>query len=249
MPRHMPSRNRKRTNILTILGVTVLLLLIVALINSYLVHQRIKERRIKATADAAASAAALQQNESAAKQRADLAAKQAAAALKAAQVATAANAQTQSFQAAVEETQNYTARLTDIMKRWFAEYSDAKNDANEYRGAHVANLLAIYNELVNYKVPEGLKATKTQLLGEMATALDRVNVDPTSHKPYMNFVHDDAESQSAAPVATVIGGAEQSGEDSAAPKRKVTTPIAKSGATPDAPSWFNAAGDIGAGLF
>jgi hypothetical protein len=246
----MPSRNQKRTNILTILGVIVLLLLIVALINSYFVHERIKEHKLKADADAATSAAALKTNDLLAKQKADLAARQAAAAMKAAQVTSAANAQTQSFQSAVEETQEYSVRLNDIMTRWFAEYSDAKNDAMDYRAAHVTNLLGIYNELMSYKVPDALKTTKTQLLAEMATALDRLNVDPTTNQNYVHFEHDDPDYRPL--VATAGAARAATGDDAgAAPvsKPKAPAPAFKTGATPDAPSWFNSMGDIGAGYF
>jgi hypothetical protein len=140
-------------------------------------------------------------------------------------------------------------RLNDIMTRWFAEYSDAKNDSMDYRVAHVTNLLGIYNELMSYKVPAALKSTKTQLLAEMATALDRLNVDPTTHQNYVHFEHDDPDyrplvattaSAGAVPAAT--------GEDAPAAKPKAP-PAFKTGATPDAPSWFNSMGDIGAGYF
>ncbi len=246
MPRHMPSSNQKRTNILTILGVVILLLLIGALINSYFVHERMQARKQKDAADAATSAAALRTNTQTAKQKADLAAKQAAAALKATQAINNANALTQNFQAAVEETQDYSARLNDIMTRWFSEYSDTKNDTSANRGAHVGNLLAIYNELISYKVPKGLQDAKAQLLGEMSTALDRLNVDPVTHQNYVHFEHDDADPSTQ--IAT-SSSSDSNSEEGIAPKRKATAPAFKVGAMPDAPPGFNAAGDIGAGFF
>lgn len=245
MPRHMPSRNQKRTNILTILGVVILFLLIGALINSYFVHERMLERKQKDAEEAVASATALQSNIQTAKQKADLAAKQAAAAQKAAQSLNSANAITQGFQAAVEETQNYTNKLNDIMTRWFSEYSDTQNDNIANRGAHVSNLLAIYNELASYKVPKNLQETKAQLLSEMAVALDRLNVDPTTHRTYVRFEHDDAET--SPPVTTVPANGAGNAENSAPARRKA--PAFKVGDTPDAPAGFAASGDIGAGFF
>ncbi len=242
MPRHMPSRDQKRTNILTILGVIVLLLLIVALINSYFVHQRMLERKQKDAAEAAASASALQSNIRTAKQKNDLAAKQAAAALKATQSLNSANAITQNFQATVEETQNYTAKLNDIMTRWFGEYSDTQNDNIAYRGAHVANLIAIYNELASYKVPKGLQDTKSQLLGEMATALDRLNIDPATHQRYVGFEHDDADTSQ-----TLLPAPAPSTPAPAA--HKAQNQLANIGVPDNTSDQLEAAGQIGAGFF